>query len=125
MNLFIDAINNLPDDIIRVKYDGHEPENKRRRKVTSVTLYDRTVDLHGFSRRSALSELRKVLSDSRGKRLKILVITGKGNNSCDGYGVIRNAVLRFLEKAGSLYVRDYGFASKKNGGDGAIEIFTK
>jgi len=125
MDIFLEALDNLPDDVIRAKYDGHVPHKTGQRNVNYRSAYDETLDLHGLTRREALSDLRNTLTVSKGKRLRLLVITGRGNNSEGGYGVLRKAVLDYLDKAGSLYVRDYGFASAKNGGDGAIEIITK
>ena len=123
--LFINAINNLPDDILTAKYDGYRPRKKARRKDDPESPFDKTIDLHGLIKAEALTVLRNTLSIAKGKRRKILVITGKGNNSEGGCGVIREAVLNFLRKAGSIYIREYKFASGKNGGDGAIEILTK
>jgi DNA-nicking Smr family endonuclease len=125
LDLFIDALNNLPDDIITAKYDGYIHPVRLRQKNIPEAPYDKTIDLHGLTKREALVVLQSTLTHSRGKQLKILVITGKGNKSEGGRGVIREAVQNFLDKAGSLYVREYRFASHKNGGDGAIEIVTK
>jgi len=127
--LFIDAINNMPSDVMSAKYDGHnfckKPNKKGRNKATVDAPFDRTIDLHGYTKSEALAVLRNTLTSARGKRQKILVITGRGNNSEERRGVIREAAINFLEKAGSLYIRRYRFASQKNGGDGALEIFTK
>ena len=123
--LFIDAINNLPDDILTAKYDGYLPRKKLQRKHVPESPFDKKIDLHGLTKAEALAVLRNTLSLAKGKRRKILVITGKGNKSEGGCGVIREAVLNFLSKAGSLYIREYKFASGKDGGDGAIEILTK
>jgi len=125
MNLFIEAINNLPDDVIRAKFEGRTPERKARVKKPLDTPFDKTVDLHGLTRKEALRVLRATLTSARGKRLRILVITGKGRNSEDGRGVVREAVRDYLEKAGSFFVREFKPASRKNGGDGAFEILTK
>ena len=123
--LFIEALNNLPDDILTAKYDGYLPRKKTQRKAAVESPFDKTIDLHGLTKPEALTVLRNTLSVAKGKRRKILVITGKGKNSEGGCGVIREAVLNFLSKAGSLFIREYKFASSKNGGDGAIEILTK
>jgi len=125
IDLFIEAINNLPDDVIRAKFEGRIPGRKARSKNPPDTPFDKTVDLHGLTRKEALRVLQVTLTSARGKRLRILVITGKGKNSGDGRGVIREAVKDYLEKAGSLFVREFKPASRKNGGDGAFEILTK
>ena len=124
-DLFIDAINNLPDDVVRAKYEGYMPSKRPQQNVKLDAPYDKTVDLHGLTRKEALIILRNTLSTSKGKRLKILVITGRGNRSDGGIAVIREAVQNFLEKAGSLYIREYRTAPQKHGGDGAFEILTK
>ena len=124
-DFFIDALNNLPEDILAAKYDGYIPAKRIKREVISDSPFDKTIDLHGLTKHEAIVVLRNALSSASGKRQKILIITGKGNKSQGGYGVIRAAVQNFLDKAGSLYIRDYKFASQKNGGDGAIEILTK
>ena len=123
--LFIDALNNLPSDILSAKYDGYIPRKEAQPKAVSESPFDKTIDLHGLTKREALVVLRNTLTSASGKRHKILVITGRGNNSEGGHGVIRKAVINFLEKTGSLFVREYRFASQKNGGDGALEIVTK
>ena len=125
MDIFLDAINNLPDDILRAKYNGYNPKKTKSSQITPKSPFDDTIDLHGLTRREALLNLRNTLTYAKGRRLRILVITGKGNHSEDGYGVIREAVCNFLEKEGKVYIREYGFAPRKNGGEGAIEIFTK
>ena len=124
-DLFIDALNNLPEDILSAKFNGYIPAKKIRREAKPDSPFDKTIDLHGLTKHEAIVVLRTALSSASGKRQKILIITGKGNKSQGGYGVISAAVKNFLDKAGSLYIRDYKFASQKNGGDGAIEILTK
>ena len=123
--LFFDAINNLPDDILPAKYDGYLPRKRMRSKNIPDSQFDKTIDLHGLTRAEALAVLRNALSIAKGKRRKILVITGKGKRSEGGRGVIRESVLNFLDKAGSLNIREYKIASGRDGGDGAIEIVTK
>ena len=125
MDVFINALNDLPDDIMSAKFDGHKPEKKKKVGNIAQSSFDKTIDLHGLTKHDALILLRNTLTLARGKRLRILVITGKGNHSEDNYGVVREAVKNFFDKAGSIYIREYGFASRQNGGDGAFEILTK
>lgn len=124
-DIFINAINNLPSDILSAKYEGTMPCNKMRSRTAAKSPFDETLDLHGLTKREALDVLRKTLTAARGKHNKILVITGKGNNSEKGIGVIRETIIKFLEKTGAFYVSEYRFASQRNGGDGALEIVTK
>ncbi|MFC1692800.1 Smr/MutS family protein [Candidatus Latescibacterota bacterium] len=124
-DIFFDALNNLPEDILSAKYNGCDTEKKNLSKKIRKNRFHETIDLHGLTKAEALNVLRNALIMARGKNQRILVITGKGNNSDGGYGVLRETVWNFLQKAGSLYVREFDFASRQNGGDGAIEILTK
>lgn len=125
MERFLEAIDNLPEDILSAKFDGGTPLRKPEPKRRPGSAFDETIDLHGYTKTEALIALRALLDRTKGRRLKLLVITGKGLNSEDGRGVVREAVFAYLQTAGTLYVREFGFASPKNGGDGAIEILTK
>ncbi len=125
MDLFLEALDNLPEDIISAKFDGVTSPCKPESKHSACSAFDATVDLHGYTKTEALIALRALLTRTKGKKRRLLVITGKGLNSEDGRGVVREAVYAYLQSAGSLFVREFGFASPKNGGDGAIEILTK
>jgi DNA-nicking Smr family endonuclease len=120
--MFLKALDNLPKDIQSAKYGsvfgGEKPARPR-------AVHDLTIDLHGCTRDQALSRLQGVLSRANGKRRRILVITGRGNNSEGGVGILRTAVEDYLQKEGSRYVREYGSAAPEFGGDGAFDILTK
>jgi len=126
MDMFLDAIDNLPEDVMQAKYEGNKPKRtKRCKNIHEKTPFDKTIDLHGLTKIEAISVLRNILTHAKGKRLKILVITGKGIHSQDSYGVIREAVSNFLKKVSPVYIREYKYAAQKHGGYGAFEIITK
>ncbi|MDP2984388.1 MAG: Smr/MutS family protein [Candidatus Latescibacter sp.] len=120
--LFLKALDNLPQDIQSAKY-GSDPGAEKPTRPRAV--HDLTVDLHGYTKDRALARVRSVLSRAKGKRLRILIITGRGNNSEGGVGILRKAVEDFLQKAGAPFVREYGPAAPEFGGDGAFDILTK
>jgi DNA-nicking Smr family endonuclease len=120
--LFLKALDDLPKDIQNAKY-GTNPGTEKQTRPRAV--HDLTVDLHGFTRDRALVRLRGVLSRAKGKHLRILIITGRGNNSEGGVGILSKAVEEFLQKSGSPFVREYGRAAPEFGGDGAFDILTK
>lgn len=122
---FLEAIEHLPKDIMRAKYDGNSCPEKKRTSVKKTRRFHATIDLHGFTREEALIVLKTALTRAKGKNRTLLVITGKGNNSEGGRGVIREAVLEYLAREGCAFIREFRFASSKNGGNGSIEIETK
>ncbi|MHB9029837.1 MAG: Smr/MutS family protein [Candidatus Latescibacterota bacterium] len=122
--LFLKALENLPKDVQFAKYGGM-PERPKKEPTRPKTVHDLVIDLHGVTRAEALARLRTVLERTRGKHRRILVITGKGNNSEEGRGVLRETVARFLETSGAAYIREYKYASPEFGGEGAFDIRTK
>jgi DNA-nicking Smr family endonuclease len=120
--MFLKAIDNLPKDIQSAKYDS-SPQVEKTTHPRAV--HDITIDLHGCTREQALSRLRSILTGSKGKHLRILLITGRGNNSEGGIGILKKTVEDFLLKSGSPFVREWGPASPEYGGGGAFEIMTK
>jgi DNA-nicking Smr family endonuclease len=122
--LFLKALKNLPRDMQLAKYGG-KPGQPHKEPTCPKTVHDQVIDLHGLTRAEALTRLRNVLQRARGKNHRILVITGKGNNSEEGRGILREAVARFLETDGAPYIREYGYASPEFGGRGAFDIKTK
>lgn len=122
--LFQKALDNLPSDIRSAKFGGFTGPEKRRRD-RSKPVHDIVLDLHGMTRKTALVRLENTLSLAKGKRRRILVITGRGNRSEYGIGVLRDEVARYLETAGARYIREFGFAASEYGGDGAFDLLTK
>ena len=122
---FLDALNNLPDDILRAKYGGEPLSASKPQSQKRKDHFDRSIDLHGFTCDEAIVILKNTLMRANGCKRRLLIITGKGNNSDGGHGVIREAVLEYLRGEGSVYVRECNFAASKHGGSGSIEILTK
>jgi DNA-nicking Smr family endonuclease len=125
LEMFIDALNNLPADIQHAKYGGVIPGEQKKKGPVQRKRFDKTIDLHGLTKHEALMVLHTTLRSSKGKSQRILIITGKGNHSQDGQGVIRESVRSFLMKAGSMYIREFRYAERLHGGDGAFDVITK
>ena len=122
--LFRKALENLPEDIHNAKFGGaSEPPRPVRSRPKPV--HDSVIDLHGLTRTEAIDRLRIILAWAKGKNRRILVITGRGNRSEDGVGVLREAVARFLETTGAHYIREFSSAAPEFGGGGAFDIVTK
>ena len=123
MDLFLDAINNMPDDVHCAKFDGFI-RGKKRHSSPPKKVFDIIIDLHGMKKDEALEKIGYTLKRARGKGQQILVITGRGNNSEDGVGVLRKAVRYYLDRDGSRLISGYCPAPPKHGGEGAIIILT-
>ncbi len=121
--LFLKALDNLPANLRKAKFGGAS-EPRKRGRTRPKTVHDTVVDLHGVTREEAVARVQTVLARAKGKHRRILVITGRGNRSADGVGVLREAVARFLETGGACYIREYGFAAPEYGGEGAFDILT-
>jgi len=124
MDMFLDAINNMPDDIHRAKFDGIVEEKHQRNNNGSGAVFNVTADLHGMKKHEALKVLEIILKRAQGKGQHILLITGRGNNSEDGIAVIREAVRYYLDRDGAKYIKTYRVAPSEHGGDGAFIIIT-
>jgi DNA-nicking Smr family endonuclease len=122
--LFRKALDNLPSDIGKAKFGGALRPRKQR-DSRPIAAHDAVLDLHGMTRTAAVARLNAVLERANGKRRRILVITGRGNRSEDGVGVLREAVARYLETTGAHFVREYGSAAPEFGGEGAFDIVTR
>lgn len=125
---FLRAIDDIPEDVLSAKYGAVSERPKRRARGTvrpAGSGFDRTIDLHGLTRREALAQVKSLIRAVAGSRKRILVITGRGNNSDGNIAVIRDAVCRYLSGEGKGRIEDFCFAAQKDGGDGAIEIVTR
>jgi len=83
-----------------------------------------TIDLHGQTvaeAETALTNFIQVHTDFSMKCL--LVITGKGSHSPEGYSPVRFAALDLLQK--QPWVQAYCWASPKDGGTGAFYVLTR
>jgi DNA-nicking Smr family endonuclease len=84
----------------------------------------RLLDLHGKTIDRALPLLRQAIDECREKGIgELLVIHGYGlHSSPRGAGVLKKAVLDFLEEMPESAVRDHGQAMAKDGGAGATLV---
>lgn len=121
LDCFLEALDNLPDDIVSAKFDGAPPRKPRSRKK-KATSFDDTIDLHGMTADQALTALEYALNNRRGCGRTLLVITGRGNNSENGVAVLRDRVGLFLDKNCGRLVREYYQAPGRCGGDGAYIV---
>lgn len=121
--LFLEAIKKIPDDPYEAKFDGFVWEKKQHTSKPR-TDFDMIVDLHGFNKREALRKLKMILTKTRNSGQKLLIITGRGNNSEDGICVIRETIVTYLGREGAKFIRSYCTAPPKHGGNGAIIILT-
>ena len=109
-------------------YEGRVPdkplEKRKRIKISHGFTPSFTVDLHGASRESAVEEMDKLIPLALKNRYRtVLVITGKGVNSCKTGGVLPGTVWRVLkqkEREGAL--RKIRWAPPFMGGKGAILV---
>ena len=124
LDCFLEALDNLPDNIIAAKFDGATPPKKHSGK-RKKSAFDDTIDLHGMTSDQALTVLEYALKRHCGYGRKLLVITGRGNNSENGVAIIRNSVERFLANNSCCLVREYHQASSRYGGDGAFVVLCK
>lgn len=86
----------------------------KRRNEKYMTKQD-TIDLHGLHTREALHALINFLDNAhRLKHKYVMVITGRGNHSKNGFSAIRNKVIGYLAQ------HQYKFTMECNGG--AIKV---
>ncbi len=125
LELFMKALDNMPSDMYRAKFEGNSQQPKKAPVKAKTDGFDREIDLHGLKRQEAVTVLSVALKHSKGKGETILVITGRGNNSQEGISVIRQSVMSYLAGKGAKLIKDYRFADRKHGGDGAFIVRTK
>ncbi len=81
---------------------------------------DATLDLHRERQARAIERLRDFLVGTASSGAKrVLVITGKGNHSEDGQGILRRAVESWLIRYGTPWVARFSEAPRELGGRGA------
>ena len=80
---------------------------------------DGELDLHGFTRLDALAELEIFLRKAEFLHWsKVKIITGRGLNSPEGRGILKESVIDWLVK--NRY--RYNIASGKEGGPGSVIV---
>jgi DNA-nicking Smr family endonuclease len=82
------------------------------------------LDLHGMTIEQALPVLRQAIEECKEKGIgELLVIHGYGLHSHPaGEGVLKKAVLDFLEERRDARIRDYATAMSRDGGAGATLV---
>jgi DNA-nicking Smr family endonuclease len=84
------------------------------------------LDLHGKTVPEAVRALRAFLSQAQADELKVvLVITGKGQRSPGGAGVLKGKVEAWIRGRGAPYLRAYSEAPRALGGRGAYVCYLK
>ncbi|MFM2392960.1 MAG: hypothetical protein RLZZ546_942 [Bacteroidota bacterium] len=76
------------------------------------------IDLHGYTTFEAEEFLSEILDSNQYFFLRIIV--GKGKNSENG-AVLRDFVKNYLKQRRI----NYSYASPRNGGEGALDVFLK
>ena len=114
---------------ISVKDADFLPAN---RKITKV----RKLDLHGYSLDDANKEVKKFIIESFNQNYEnLLIVTGKGSRSksydnpyiSENLSVLKNSVPEYIKNNENLnsIVKKIIRADRKDGGEGAINIFLK
>ena len=114
---------------ISVKDADFLPANQKINKV-------RKLDLHGYSLDDANKEVKKFIIESFNQNYKnLLIVTGKGSRSksydnpyiSENLSVLKNSVPEYIKNNENLnsIVKKIIRADRKDGGEGAINIFLK
>ena len=101
-------------------------------KITKV----RKLDLHGYSLDDANKEVKEFIIESFNQNYKnLLIVTGKGSRSksydnpyiSENLSVLKNSVPEYIKNNENLnsIVKKIIRADRKDGGEGAINIFLK
>ena len=116
------------DDIL-VKEDDSLQENREKNKI-------RRLDLHGYSLEDANRVVKKFITESFDKNYrKLLIVTGKGlrSKSYDNpyiskdLNILRNSIPEYIKNEENLssIISKVTQAERKDGGEGAINVFLK
>ena len=85
-----------------------------------------TLDLHGLSvKESLIMTERFVATSFRAGISPIRIVYGKGLNSPEGRGVLREVIPRWCEKEGKNWIASYQREVDLKGGDGSILLYLK
>lgn len=112
----------IPDDVEPLR-PVHTPRMKRLKR--GALRIEEQLDLHGLSKDEAVENLGRFLKSAFDRRrLAVLIITGKGNNS-PGEPVLQGAVASWLRTEGRGTVAEFSPAPAKLGGSGAFVVFLR
>jgi len=111
-----DAIASPAASVLRKKTSSQVSNNRG--------VMRRRLDLHGKTVENGLVALRAAIDECETKGIReLLVIHGYGRHSMPrGEGVLKKAVLDFLEYSGGARIKDYSQAMIKDGGEGATLV---
>lgn len=85
-----------------------------------------TLDVHGLGVRRAREETERFLQEAREHGVgSVRIVYGKGRHSPAGKGVLRPALLHWLDTAGRAYVRRYERRPDTSGDDGAVIVWVR
>jgi DNA-nicking Smr family endonuclease len=85
-----------------------------------------TLDLHGLGVRDALRETEQFLSDAQDQGLgSVRIVYGKGRGSPGGRGVLREAIPRWLDGQGRLYIKRWERRPDASGADGGMIVWVR
>ncbi len=120
-----------PDFLFSSKGEKYteKPFKKQRipiktRKLRPGFAPDMELDLHGYTQKEAISEIEKVIEYCLHKDLdNLLIITGKGLNSRQEGGILRESVWKWLKSSKNELGFRYKWAPGFLGGKGAIIVF--
>ena len=116
-------------DNILVKEDDFLQENKEKNKI-------RRLDLHGYSLEDANRLVKKFITESFNKNYrKLLIVTGKGSRSksydnpyvSKNLNILKNSIPEYIKNDESLnfIINKVTQAERKDGGEGAINVYLK
>jgi len=114
---------------ILLKEDDFLDKNQGRNKI-------RRLDLHGYSLDQANRIVKKFITESFEKNYrKLLIVTGKGLRSksydnpyiSENLSILRNSIPEYIKNDENLnsIINKVTQAERKNGGEGAINIYLK
>ncbi|MCE5250704.1 Smr/MutS family protein [bacterium] len=122
MDIFLNALNNMPEDIHSAKFNGSGTEDKHAYAHNGA--FDITLDLTGMKKAEAVQTLENVLKKAHGKDRHILVLTGPVTVNEHDTDSIRDAVRYYCDREGSKYIRTFRAAPDEQGGEGTFILIT-
>ena len=114
---------------LKKKFEGAPPaahpgrEAKAPNTKSPDTGFDRTLDLHGKTRKEAIAMVQNfVLTAHQAGLRRVLIITGKGHHTKNNDGVLGPTIHHWLTKNGARYAKHFDWAPPEHGGTGAIVV---
>jgi DNA-nicking Smr family endonuclease len=112
---------------VRDKDAAASPGMKKKKNAVGTTKRGsmrKTLDLHGMTVGPALAALRDAIDECAHRGIaELLVVHGYGLHSAPGEaGVLKTAVLRYLEGENDPRLKSFTAAAPKDGGEGATLV---